>query len=97
MKNNDSIIRQIYRVLEERRDHPIQSYTSQIMQDSDKCGEDKILEKIGEESAEVIIASKNNENLVPETADLIFHTLLLLVYKGVDLDDLYNEFDKRRR
>ena len=29
-------------------------------------------------------------------ADLIFHTLLLLVYKGVDFDDLYDEFDRRR-
>jgi phosphoribosyl-ATP pyrophosphohydrolase len=66
------------------------------MKDSDKCAEDKILEKIGEESAEVIIASKNDENLISESADLIFHTLLLLVYKGIELDDLYDEFDKRR-
>jgi phosphoribosyl-ATP pyrophosphohydrolase len=96
VKSNDTIIRDVYTVLEDRRDQPIDSYTSRIMKDSDKCGEDKILEKIGEESAEVIIASKNDENLVSEAADLIFHTLLLLVYKGVDLDDLYNEFDSRR-
>ena len=66
------------------------------MRDDDKSAEDKILEKIGEESAELIIASKNDENLVYEAADLIFHTLLLLVYKGVDIDDLYDEFDSRR-
>jgi phosphoribosyl-ATP pyrophosphohydrolase len=94
--NNDTIIREIYTVLETRRDQPIDSYTSKIMKDSDKCAEDKILEKIGEESAELIIASKNDENLIYEATDLIFHTLLLLVYKGVDLDDLYAEFDKRR-
>ena len=82
--------------MEGRRDQPVDSYTSKIMKDSDKCAEDKILEKIGEESAEVIIASKNDENLISEAADLIFHTLLLLVYKGVELDDLYDEFDKRR-
>ena len=93
---NDKIIREVYQVLENRRDHPIDSYTSRIMQDDDKKAEDKILEKIGEEAAEVIIASKNNENLVYESADLIFHTLLLLVYKGVDLDDLYQEFERRR-
>ena len=93
---NDKIIREVYQVLEDRRDHPINSYTSRIMQDDDKKAEDKILEKIGEETAEVIIASKNNENLVYESADLIFHTLLLLVYKGVDLDDLYQEFERRR-
>jgi phosphoribosyl-ATP pyrophosphohydrolase len=93
---NDEIIREIYQVLEDRRDHPIDSYTSRIMQDDDKKAEDKILEKIGEEAAEVIIASKNDENLVYESADLIFHTLLLLVYKGVDLDELYAEFERRR-
>jgi phosphoribosyl-ATP pyrophosphohydrolase len=97
MKNsNDTIIREIYTILEARRDQPIDSYTSNIMRSSDKCAEDKILEKIGEESAELIIASKNDENLIYEATDLIFHTLLLLVYKGVDLDDLYAEFDRRR-
>ena len=93
---NDRIIREVYQVLEDRRDHPTDSYTSRIMQDDNKLAEDKILEKIGEEAAEVIIASKNNENLVYESADLIFHTLLLLAYKGVDLDELYQEFERRR-
>ena len=88
-RSSDTIIREI-------RDIPIDSYTSKIMTDTNKSGEDKILEKIGEESAEVIIASKNDEDLVYEATDLIFHTLLLLVYKGVDLDDLYAEFDRRR-
>jgi len=95
-RSSDTIIREIYTVLEDRRDVPIDSYTSKIMMDTNKSGEDKILEKIGEESAEVIIASKNDEDLVYEATDLIFHTLLLLVYKGIDLDDLYAEFDRRR-
>ncbi len=95
-RSSDTIIREIYAVLEDRRDVPIDSYTSKIMMDTNKSGEDKILEKIGEESAEVIIASKNDEDLVYEATDLIFHTLLLLVYKGIDLDDLYAEFDRRR-
>jgi phosphoribosyl-ATP pyrophosphohydrolase len=95
-RSNDLIISEIYSVLEKRRDQPIDSYTSKIMIDSDKRAEDKILEKIGEESAELIIASKNDENLVYEAADLIFHTLLLLVYKGVELEELFEEFDSRR-
>jgi len=94
--NNDQIIREIFKVLEDRRDNPIDSYTSNIMRDSKKCAEDKILEKVGEESAELIIASKNNENLVHEATDLIFHAMLLLVYKGVDVDDLFEEFKRRR-
>jgi phosphoribosyl-ATP pyrophosphohydrolase len=93
----DNVLREIYQILENRRDNPVDSYTSNIMRDDKKAAEDKILEKIGEEAAEVIIASKNNDNLVYESADLIFHTLLLLVYKGVDFDELLEEFEKRRR
>lgn len=96
MNNKDAIIRELYQVLEDRKNNPIDSYTSNIMRDSDKKAEDKILEKVGEESAELIIASKNDENLVYEATDLIFHTLLLLVYKGVEIDDLFDEFKRRR-
>lgn len=94
---SEKIIREVYEVLESRRDTPIDSYTSKIMQDSDKKAEDKILEKIAEEAGEVLIASKNDENLVYESVDLIFHTLLLLVYKGIPLDDIYDEFERRRK
>jgi phosphoribosyl-ATP pyrophosphohydrolase len=93
----DTIIRDVYSVLEDRRDNPIDSYTSNLMKDDKKRAEDKILEKIGEEAAEVIIASKNDENLVEESADLIFHTLVLLAYKGVDIDELFDEFARRHK
>jgi phosphoribosyl-ATP pyrophosphohydrolase len=92
----ESILREVYQILENRRDKPIDSYTSRMMQDDDKRAEDKILEKIGEETIELIVASKNDEHLISEAADLIFHTLLLLVYKKVDLDELLDEFKIRR-
>ena len=95
--SNDKIIREVYEVLESRRDSPIDSYTSNIMKDSDKKAEDKILEKIAEECGETLIASKNDENLVYESVDLIFHTLLLLVYKGVEFDEILEEFERRRK
>lgn len=94
---SDKIIREVYEVLESRRDNPINSYTSKIMQDSDKKAEDKILEKIAEEAGEVLIASKNDENLVYESVDLIFHTLLLLAYKGIEIDEVFEEFESRRK
>ncbi|MGC9516546.1 MAG: phosphoribosyl-ATP diphosphatase [Methanomicrobiales archaeon] len=94
---NEKIINEIYEVLEDRRDNPIDSYTSRLMMDDEKLAEDKILEKIGEEAAELIIASKNDENIVYEAADLIFHTLLLLVYKDIELDQLLLEFQERRK
>lgn len=95
--SDDKIIREVYEVLQLRRDNPIDSYTSKIMQDSDKRAEDKILEKIAEEAGEVLIASKNDENLVYESVDLIFHTLLLLVYKGIEIDEIFDEFERRRK
>lgn len=95
--SNEKIINEVYEVLEKRRDNPIDSYTSNIMQDSNKKAEDKILEKIAEEAGEVLIASKNDENLVYESVDLIFHTLLLLVYKGIDINEIYDEFERRRK
>ncbi|MDR3290629.1 MAG: phosphoribosyl-ATP diphosphatase [Methanobrevibacter sp.] len=94
---NENIITEVYETLKSRRDYPIESYTSKLMKDTDKLAEDKILEKIGEEATEVIIASKNNENLIEESVDLIFHNLILLVYKGIELEDLLNEFKKRRK
>ena len=94
---SDEIIREVYEVLESRRDNPIDSYTSNIMKDSDKKAEDKILEKISEEADEVIIAAKNDENLVYESVDLIFHTLLILAYKGIEIDEVFAEFESRRK
>ena len=94
---NDEIIRQVCEVLKSRRDNPIDSYTSNIMHDSDKKAEDKILEKIAEEAGEVLIASKNDENLVYESVDLIFHTLLLLTYKGIEIDEVFDELERRRK
>jgi phosphoribosyl-ATP pyrophosphohydrolase len=95
--SNDNVIREVYEVLESRRDNPIDSYTSNIMQDSDKKAEDKILEKIAEEAGEVLIAAKNDENLVYESVDLIFHTLLILAYKGIEIDEVFDEFSRRQK
>ncbi|RAP54017.1 MAG: phosphoribosyl-ATP pyrophosphatase, partial [Methanosphaera sp. rholeuAM130] len=53
----DKIIREVYDTLVDRKENPIDSYTSKLMQDSDKRAEDKILEKLGEEATEVILAS----------------------------------------
>ena len=75
---SDEIIREVYEVLESRRDNPIDSYTSKIMQDSDKRAEDKILEKIAEEAGEVLIASKNDEEV---TKYIKNDNLLVTTYK----------------
>ena len=67
------------------------------MKDSHKKAEDKILEKLGEEATEVILASKNNEDLVHETADLLFFMIVNLVYKGIPIDDVFDELIERHK
>ncbi len=58
---------------------------------------DKMLEKIGEEAVETIIAAKNDnkEQIIYETADLWFHTMVMLAQKGLSPNDVLNELARR--
>lgn len=79
-------------VLDRKKTPEESSYTNYLY----TKGLDKILKKIGEESTEVIIGAKNtNDELIYETADLLFHLMVLLVEKGVSLDDIKNELGSR--
>mgnify|MGYP000279796803 CR=1 FL=1 len=94
-ENSFHILQELYDVVLHRRNHPVDgSYTNYLF---DK-GIDKILKKVGEEASEVIIASKNRakDEVVYETADLLYHIIVLLVEQDVTLDDIYFELMKRR-
>lgn len=87
-------LEKLYALIESRRrEMPAGSYTTYLF---DK-GLDKILKKVGEESAETIIAAKNEESepLVAEVSDLIYHLLVLLVERGVTLNDIAAELSQR--
>jgi phosphoribosyl-ATP pyrophosphohydrolase len=60
-------------------------------------GMDSILKKVGEEAAETIIAAKDGdkEKIIYETADLWFHTLVMLAHAGLHPDDILNELARR--
>ena len=60
-------------------------------------GLDKILKKVGEECTEVVIASlsQSKEELVGEIGDLMYHLIVLMVEKGITLDDVNAELEKR--
>ena len=60
-------------------------------------GLDAILKKIGEEATEVVIAAKSgdNEQIVYETADLWFHSLVLLIDQGIDPEQVFSELARR--
>jgi phosphoribosyl-AMP cyclohydrolase / phosphoribosyl-ATP pyrophosphohydrolase len=60
-------------------------------------GQDKILKKVAEEAGEVLLASKGSkkEEIVYEVADLFFHTLMVLGYHDLSLQDIYGELGRR--
>ncbi|SDJ61348.1 bifunctional phosphoribosyl-AMP cyclohydrolase/phosphoribosyl-ATP diphosphatase HisIE [Salimicrobium halophilum] len=90
------IVTELQEVLAERKaELPGGSYTSGLFQE----GVDRIAKKIGEEAGEVIIAAKNDdrEELALESADLLFHLLMLLTDRNVPLDDVLEVLEKRHK
>jgi phosphoribosyl-ATP pyrophosphohydrolase len=90
-----SVIDELYGIIEERKRDPIEdSYTSYLFEK----GLDKILKKVGEESAEVIISSKNDDRteIIKEISDLAYHVLVLMVERGVTVQDILDELEQRR-
>lgn len=95
-KDLAGVLTQLYKLIESRdSERPEGSYTTYLFDQ----GIDKILKKVGEESAETIIAAKNDETkpLVSEVSDLIYHLLVLLVARGVSLDQVREELVLRRK
>lgn len=91
---NDDTLQLLFKTLIERRDNPPEnSYTATLL----AKGGDKILKKVGEEATELVIASKGGERseIVYETADLLYHTLVLLVHHDIPLDEVYGELRRR--
>lgn len=87
-------IDELYQAVVDRHKNPVQgSYTDYLF----NKGLDKILKKVGEESTEVIVAAKNPDKneLVYETADLLYHLMVLLVQQGVSFDQIKEELGKR--
>jgi phosphoribosyl-AMP cyclohydrolase / phosphoribosyl-ATP pyrophosphohydrolase len=87
---------QVFGVICDRRDHPnSDSYTCKLL----AGGDNKILKKIGEESAEVVMAFKDDEEeaIAGEVADLFYHTLVALAYHKVDIRAVYRKLQERRR
>lgn len=95
---NTEIIARLWEIICERADNPREgSYTSRLL--TDEKGIDKVLEKVGEESTEFIIAVKNGvpERTSSEAADLLFHLLVALRAADVDLSDVMAELEHRRK
>jgi phosphoribosyl-ATP pyrophosphohydrolase len=90
----EGILQELYAVIEERKERrPEGSYTTYLF----NSGLDKILKKVGEEATETIVAAKNDDGRLPsESADLLYHLIVLLVERGVTLDEIARELKQRR-
>jgi phosphoribosyl-ATP pyrophosphohydrolase len=91
---SQDILRRLTETLEARKiASPESSYAARLF----SKGEDAILKKVGEEATEVILASKEGDkaHLVYETADLLFHCMVLLAQHGLSVQDVLNELERR--
>ena len=89
-------IQWLFDVIEDRKNNPTEkSYTSSLFAE----GLPKIAQKVGEEGTEVVVAAlaQEDQRLVEEVADLIYHTLVLLSARGLTPADVLAELEKRHK
>ncbi len=90
------VLKELYRIIEKRKEElPEGSYTASLF----KAGENRILQKVGEEAIETILALKsgNNEEAVYEVSDLLYHLTVALVNRGITYDEIAKELERRMK
>ena len=96
MEDLSRILIEVYDIILDRKHHPKpNSYTSRLLSQ----GLNAIVKKLGEEFAELISAAQGNsrEELIHEVTDVVFHILVLLAYKDIHVNEIFKEFEKRRK
>ena len=94
--NRTHVIKELYDVINDRKDNPTESsYTASLYQK----GENAFLKKLGEEATEIVMAAKDEDEaeIIYESADFIYHLLVVLVYHDIDLEDIVEELRSRRK
>ena len=87
---------ELYKIINDRKiNAPKKSYTASLFRE----GRDRIIQKVGEEAVELVIASKNDdkERTISEIADLLFHTLVLMSYLNIEPSEIMSELDNRHK
>ncbi len=93
----DDTLEELFAVIEDRKETlPEGSYTASLF--THEKGENAVLEKLGEETTELVLAAKDDdrEEIAFEAADIVYHLLVLLSMKGMSLEDLEAELEARR-
>jgi len=84
-------LNQLKEIIKDRKKNPKEgSYTTYLFNE----GKEKIYKKFGEEAVEVLVAP-NRERTIYETADMIYHLLVLLTYEGIDISEIVQELKRR--
>ena len=94
--NNLAFLETLNNLIAQRKSElPEGSYTTKLF----KEGSDRIIQKVGEEAIEVVIAAKNTirENIISETADLIYHLFVLLSERDIEFNDIVAELERRHK
>ncbi|MFB6129664.1 MAG: phosphoribosyl-ATP diphosphatase [Salinigranum sp.] len=94
--DRSAVLDRLFSTIEDRKERlPEGSYTASLF--THEKGENAVLEKLGEEATEVILAAKDDDDgeLTYESADLVYHLLVLLSMKDLDLEDLRAELERR--
>jgi len=93
----DDVLDELFAVIEQRkRELPEDSYTASLF--THEKGQDAVLEKLGEETTELLLAAKDHDEdaIAHESADIVYHLLVLLAMEDMELADLRDELAERR-
>ena len=94
---SDEVLRELFAVIEDRKETlPEDSYTASLF--THEKGQNAVLEKLGEESTELILAAKDDqtEEIAHEAADLVYHLLVVLAMQDMEVEALLEELSARR-
>lgn len=90
------ILEELFSLIKKRKEKmPKGSYTSSLFKD----GTDRIIQKVGEEAVEVVIAAKSQpkQRVVSEVSDLFYHILVMLADLDIEFDAILKELEKRKK
>lgn len=93
----EDVLDELFAIIEDRKETlPDGSYTASLF--THEKGDNAVLEKLGEETTELVLAAKdeNTDEIAAESADLVYHLLVLLSMHDLTLDDLRAELEHRR-
>lgn len=90
-----NILNELFDLIKERKEKlPENSYTTRLF----KEGENRIIQKVGEEAVETVIAAKNKDKneIINETSDLIYHLFVMLADQGIEFSEVVDKLKERR-